>query len=239
MPAKLDMTHVPYKSTPPALADVVSGHVQVMVADVPASLSMIRAGKIRPVGVPSAQRYPMLPDVPTFAESGLPTPPNMDGWWAACRADRHARRDPRSPEQGMWSKSSKQESIKTKLLQSSLMPTPSTRQQVVQYQKDQLQVWKTIVKDLNLKVEVRRVWHADCRWIFSIRRQSSSLRAQLDLLGDRDADIDQLCIRRDGDHFRCRIMWPAIARSAARHSGCHERLPCQVKSRRPGNSSVR
>lgn len=149
---QLDMTHVPYKSTPPALADVVSGHVQVMVADVPASLSMIRAGKIRPVGVPSAQRYLLLPDVPTFAESGLPTPPNMDGWWALVA--------PAGTPNEILDRLNKEvvkvletESIKTKLLQSSLVPTPSTRQQAVQYQKDQLQVWKTIVKDLNLKVE--------------------------------------------------------------------------------------
>lgn len=149
---QLDMTHVPYKSTPPALADVVSGHVQVMVADVPASLSMIRAGKIRPVGVPSAQRYLLLPDVPTFAESGLPTPPNMDGWWALVA--------PAGTPDEILDRLNKEvvkvletESIKTKLLQTSLVPTPSTRQQAVQYQKDQLQVWKTIVKDLNLKVE--------------------------------------------------------------------------------------
>ena len=77
---KLDMTHVPYKSVPPGLADLLSGHVQIMVADVPSSLAMIRAGKVRPLGVPSAKRYVLLPEVPTFAESGLTTPPVMDGW---------------------------------------------------------------------------------------------------------------------------------------------------------------
>ena len=41
----------------------------------------------------------------------------------------------------------------TRLLDSALVPTPSTRQQVVAYQKDQLQVWTTMVKDLNLKLE--------------------------------------------------------------------------------------
>jgi len=149
---QLDVTHVPYKSTPPALADLISGHVQIMVADVPASLSMIRAGRVRPVGVPSAQRYQLLPDVPTFAESGLPTPPNMDGWWALVA--------PAGTPDEILDRLNKEvvkilesESIKSKLLQSSFVPTPSTRQQATQYQKDQLQVWKTIVKDLNLKVE--------------------------------------------------------------------------------------
>ena len=45
------------------------------------------------------------------------------------------------------------ESIRAKLLQSSLMPTPSTRQQAAQYQKDQLEVWTKMIKDLNLKVD--------------------------------------------------------------------------------------
>ena len=149
---RLDVTHVPYKSTPPALADLISKHVQIMVADVPASLSMIRAGKIRPVGVPSATRYLLLPDVPTFVESGLQTPPNMDGWWALVSAagtpDEILDRLNRELVKILES-----EPIKSKLLQSSFVPTPSTRQQATQYQKDQLQVWTTMVKDLNLKVE--------------------------------------------------------------------------------------
>lgn len=149
---QLDVTHIPYKSTPPALADLISGHVQIMVADVPASLSMIRAGKVRPVGVPAAQRYVLLPDVPTFAESGLPTPPNMDGWWAlvapAGTPDEILDRLNREVVKVLES-----EAVKTKLLQSGIVPTPSTRQQAVQYQKDQLEVWKIMVKDLNLRVE--------------------------------------------------------------------------------------
>lgn len=149
---KLDVTHVPYKSTPQALADLISGHVQLMVADVPASLSMIRAGKVRPVGVPAPQRYVLLPDVPTFAELGLPTPPNMDGWWALVA--------PAGTPDPILDRLNKEvvkilesDAIKAKLLQSSFVPTPSTRQQATQYQKDQLQVWKTMIKDLDLKVE--------------------------------------------------------------------------------------
>jgi tripartite-type tricarboxylate transporter receptor subunit TctC len=149
---KLDMTHVPYKSTPPALADLISGHVQIMVADVPSSLAMIRAGKVRPVGVPSAKRYLLLPEVPTFAELGLATPPVMDGWWAlvAPAGTPDAIQDRLNKE---VVKVLETESIKAKLLDSGLVPTPSTRQQATEYQKDQLQVWTTMVKDLNLKLE--------------------------------------------------------------------------------------
>ena len=149
---KLDMTHVPYKSTPPALADLISGHVQIMVADVPSSLAMIRAGKVRPVGVPAAKRYLLLPEVPTFAELGLATPPVMDGWWAlvAPAGTPDAIQDRLNKE---VVKVLESEAVKTKLLDSGLVPTPSTRQQATEYQKDQLQVWTTMVKDLNLKLE--------------------------------------------------------------------------------------
>ncbi|MFO1080206.1 MAG: tripartite tricarboxylate transporter substrate binding protein [Reyranellaceae bacterium] len=149
---KLDMTHVPYKSTPQGLADLISGHVQIMVADVPASLSMIRAGKIRPIGVPAPKRYVLLPEVPTFAEQGLATPPDMDGWWALTA--------PAGTPDDILDRLNKEvvailnsEPVKARLLQSALTPTPSTRAQVVQYQKDQLEVWRRMIKDLDLKVE--------------------------------------------------------------------------------------
>ena len=149
---QLDMTHVPYKSTPPALADLISGHVQIMVADVPSSLAMIRAGKVRPLGVPSAKRYVLLPEVPTFAELGLATPPVMDGWWAlvapAGTPDAILDRLNREVVKVLES-----DAVRTKLLDSGLVPTPSTQQQATEYQKDQLQVWTKMVKDLNLKLE--------------------------------------------------------------------------------------
>ncbi len=149
---KLDMTHVPYKSVPPGLADLISGHVQIMVADVPASLAMIRAGKVRAVGVPAAKRYVLLPEVPTFAESGLATPPVMDGWWVlvAPAGTPDAILDRLNRE---VVKVLETEAVKTRLLQSGIVPTPSTRQEAVAYQKEQLGVWTTMVKDLNLKLE--------------------------------------------------------------------------------------
>ena len=70
--AGVDMVHVPYKGSAPALVDLVAGQVQVMFDNLPSSLQQIKAGKLRAVAVTSAQRAPVLPDVPTIAESGLP-----------------------------------------------------------------------------------------------------------------------------------------------------------------------
>ena len=70
--AGVDITHVPYKGSSPALADLMGGQVQIMFDNLPSSLALIRSGKLRAVAVTSLKRAPALPDVPTVAESGLP-----------------------------------------------------------------------------------------------------------------------------------------------------------------------
>src|SRR5437762_2296200 len=66
----VQMTHIPYKGSAPALSDLMGGQVQVMFDNLPPSLPQIKAGKLRALAVTSAQRAPALPDVPTVAEAG-------------------------------------------------------------------------------------------------------------------------------------------------------------------------
>ncbi|BDB24510.1 tripartite tricarboxylate transporter substrate binding protein [Cupriavidus sp. P-10] len=68
---KLDILHVPYKGSSPALQDLMAGQVQAMFVDLPPSLSLIRTGKIRVLAVATPKRLAILPDVPTMAEAGL------------------------------------------------------------------------------------------------------------------------------------------------------------------------
>jgi tripartite-type tricarboxylate transporter receptor subunit TctC len=65
----VELTHVPYRGSAPALTDMISGTVQVMFDNMPSSLPHIQAGKLRALGVTTAQRSPALPDVPTVAET--------------------------------------------------------------------------------------------------------------------------------------------------------------------------
>jgi len=71
--AGIQITHVPYKSSAPALADLISGQVQLNFVIMPSIIGQIKAGKVRPLAVTSAQRSAQLPQVPTMAESGLPS----------------------------------------------------------------------------------------------------------------------------------------------------------------------
>lgn len=69
----LDITHVPYKSSPQSVSDIVAGHVNMAFAEAGLSLPMIRDGKLRALAVSSTARLPSLPEVPSFAEaSGAP-----------------------------------------------------------------------------------------------------------------------------------------------------------------------
>ena len=65
------MTHVPYKGSPQAVADLVAGNVQLGIPTMPAALSFIKAGRARALAVTSGKRTPVLPDVPTMQEAGV------------------------------------------------------------------------------------------------------------------------------------------------------------------------
>lgn len=68
----IQMEHVPYRSTPPAMTDVISGRVTGIIVDVAASRGFLQEGKLRSLGITSATRTPLLPNEPTLAEAGLP-----------------------------------------------------------------------------------------------------------------------------------------------------------------------
>jgi tripartite-type tricarboxylate transporter receptor subunit TctC len=68
----LDLVHVPYKGSAPALSDIVGQHIDMMFSDVAPALPLIEAGKLRALGVTTAQRVPALANVPPLAEVGVP-----------------------------------------------------------------------------------------------------------------------------------------------------------------------
>jgi tripartite-type tricarboxylate transporter receptor subunit TctC len=78
--AAIDIVHIPYRGTPEQLTSVMRGDAQLSMAFVGTAISFIRSGKVRAVAMATAQRYPALPDVPTFAESGLPQY-QYDAWF--------------------------------------------------------------------------------------------------------------------------------------------------------------
>ena len=70
--AGVQLTHIPYKGGAPALADLLGGQIPIVFDPIPTSINQVRAGKLKALGITSARRSSLMPELPTVAESGLP-----------------------------------------------------------------------------------------------------------------------------------------------------------------------
>jgi tripartite-type tricarboxylate transporter receptor subunit TctC len=70
--ADVDLRHIPYKGSGPAVTDLIGGHVEVMFDSITSALPHVRAGNLKALGVTSPRRSSLLPEVPTIAEAGVP-----------------------------------------------------------------------------------------------------------------------------------------------------------------------
>ena len=76
----LDIVHIPFKGGGPAMADVIAGNTQIAIGSLIQTLPHIRSGRLKPLGVGSAKRVPVLPDLPTISEAGVPGY-EATNWW--------------------------------------------------------------------------------------------------------------------------------------------------------------
>jgi tripartite-type tricarboxylate transporter receptor subunit TctC len=84
--AGVDLLHVPFKGGGPAMIDVVGGHTKIMFSSLVQTTPHIRSGKLRALGTGGAERNPVLPDVPTIAEAGVPGYEAVNWWGVAAPA---------------------------------------------------------------------------------------------------------------------------------------------------------
>ena len=80
--AGVDLLHVPYKSNPLAITDLLGGQIMMMITDTSTGVPQVKAGKLNALGVSTTKRLPMLPEVPTIDEAGVKGY-DMGYWFAA------------------------------------------------------------------------------------------------------------------------------------------------------------
>ena len=141
MAAGIDTVHVPYKGQPPALQDLIGGQIDAAVASV-GGLSRY-PGKIKPLAVASATRFPSYPDVPTFAELGYPEV-DMPGWGAAFVPAKTPKAivDKLNTEMG---RILVMPDVRAKLLELGFEPAPWRPDKTRRFMKDQLALTQKLI----------------------------------------------------------------------------------------------
>ena len=149
--AGVDILHVPYKGAAPILAAVVGGEVQLGFSSLAGALPMIKAGRVTPLAVTSAQRAKALPDVPTIAESGFPGY-DLTPWYGllAPAATPSAIVKPLSVEIGKLLQSP---DVQAAFGTMGLDATASTPERFRQIMQEAITTAAKIIKDVGIKIE--------------------------------------------------------------------------------------
>lgn len=145
----LDMVHIPYKSEPDAIIDLLAGTAQVMNATVTTVLPHVKDGKLRALVTTLNERSPLLPDVPSIVEAGQPTFP-IGPWGAMVGPAGLPAEIVARMNKEMAAVLAKPE-VKEAMLKHGFVAKSSTPEELATYLKDQLGVWKTALKDAGIE----------------------------------------------------------------------------------------
>ena len=148
----IDIVHVPYKGASAALADVLGGQLESSVANLPGGpLSAIKSGRVRALGVTSARRNAQAPDVPTFAEAGVPGY-DVSGWYGICT---QAKVPPAIIAQlnADLRKVLSSPMLRQSLEDQGIDVTPSTPEEFLAHVKAETEKWTKVVRDARLEAE--------------------------------------------------------------------------------------
>ncbi|MDB5923021.1 MAG: hypothetical protein JWN13_1957 [Betaproteobacteria bacterium] len=149
--ARVDMLHVPYKGSAPALIDLLGGQVAIVFDQIVTSLPHVRSGKLRALAVTTLKRSSVAPEIHTVSESALP------GYsittWHGLIAPIATPRDIISRLSSETAKALESAEIKEKFLAQGAEPTPSTPEQFRAFIKSETDKWASVVKAAGLKPE--------------------------------------------------------------------------------------
>jgi len=150
--ASIRMLHVPYKGNAQSLADVLGGQVNLMFDQMSTSLAHIHAGKLRALGVTSRERSPLLPDVPTIAEQGLPG--FEDVTWTALMAPTGTPPDIVERLRAAVAAAVTQPELRKRFLERAIeLQASASSAEFTTYVKSEVESFARLARDANLKNE--------------------------------------------------------------------------------------
>jgi tripartite-type tricarboxylate transporter receptor subunit TctC len=149
--ASIDVVHVPYKGTGPAITDLVGGQVQTMITGVVALMPHVKSGKLRALGVTSAKRVAALPDVPTVAESGVP---GFDvSSWFGVFLPAHTPGPIVMKMNAEIRRTLEQPSVRQRLIDQGADPSSNTPEEFAAYVKTEMARWGEVVRSTGARAD--------------------------------------------------------------------------------------
>ena len=149
--ADVRMAHVPYRGAGPALTDIVAGHVDMMFDTIVTSLPLHRAGSAKIIAIANAERSSALPQVPTFAESGMPDFRSIT--WFGCVAPPGTPASVAEKVQRDLAETLARPAVAAKLIELMLEPVASTPAQAAQFFVAEAALWGKVIRDTGAKAQ--------------------------------------------------------------------------------------
>jgi tripartite-type tricarboxylate transporter receptor subunit TctC len=149
--AGVELLHVPYKSNPLAITDLLGGQIMMMITDTSTGVPQVKAGKLNALGVSTTKRLPMLPDVPTIDEAGVK---GYDmGYWFAAYVPAHTPAPVVARLNELLQAGLKTPAVKAFFDTSGGEPFPTTPEQLTKFQLDETSKWGRVIKKAGIEPE--------------------------------------------------------------------------------------
>jgi tripartite-type tricarboxylate transporter receptor subunit TctC len=147
----VDLIHVPYKGSSPALTDVVAGQDAIMVVNMPPAVPLVKAGRLRALAVTTSTRSPLMPEVPTVAESGLPGYETVA--WFGVLAPAGTPKDVIDRLSAEMAKIARSPEMRERLISLGAEPVGSTPEQFAAIIGRDIAKWTALSKAVGIKVD--------------------------------------------------------------------------------------
>jgi tripartite-type tricarboxylate transporter receptor subunit TctC len=151
MMAGIDLLAVPYKGSGPVAADVLGGQVPLGIVDLPSAIANIRTGKLKALAVTTARRAAALPEVPTFAEAGVPGYESI-GWFGAIAPANTSSEKINILNRGIVAALSVP-AIRSRALAAGAEPATSTPQEFADFMRAETRKWREVIRTAKIKAD--------------------------------------------------------------------------------------
>ena len=148
---KAPLRHVPYKGVGPAIVDAIAGHIDGLFVDVPPALANIKGGKLKALGLAAPQRHPLLPEVRTLDEMGIPGV-DSNNWYAIYTSKGTPAVEVERLNAALR-RTLESDTVKSRLLAAGVIPAPGTPASLAALQKMDAEKWARVIKLRNIKAE--------------------------------------------------------------------------------------